>query len=95
MLFSLCPSVLGFAGHATHFVVFWALAGVSALVYALEKNRLLLYFAAGALLALAFIMKQPGIFFLVFGAAYIIIRGATSGPSKLNRPVHQTPYNRH
>ncbi|OPY62394.1 MAG: hypothetical protein A4E57_03995 [Syntrophorhabdaceae bacterium PtaU1.Bin034] len=80
---SLDSSVLGFAGHATHFVVFWAMAGLLVLLYALEKDRLLLYFAAGVLLCLAFIMKQPGIFFVVFGAAHIVIHGLGGG----GRPV--------
>jgi len=69
---SLSPSVLGFAGHATHFVVFWAMAGILALLYAQEKEKRHLYFAAGVLLGLAFIMKQPAIFFPLFGAAAII-----------------------
>ncbi len=63
---SLDSSVLGFAGHATHLVVFWAMAGLLVLLYAAEKNRLRLYLAAGVLLSLAFIMKQPGVFFALF-----------------------------
>ena len=73
---SLSPSVLGFAGHATHFVVFWAMAGLLALLYALEKDRRHLYLAAGFLLSLAFIMKQPGIFFAFFGAVAIVVHHA-------------------
>lgn len=76
---SLDSSVLGFAGHATHFVVFWAMAGLLVLLYALEKDRLPLYFAAGVLLCLAFIMKQPGIFLVVFGAASIVVHGLVGG----------------
>jgi len=78
-LLSLDPSVLGFAGHATHFVVFWAMAGLLVLLYAFEKDRLRLYFAAGVLLSLAFIMKQQGIFLLFFGAAYIVLHGLQAG----------------
>ena len=70
---SLSPSVLGFAGHATHFVVFWAMAGILTLLYAMEKNKWPLYFAAGALLSIAFIMKQPGVFFTFFGVVAIAI----------------------
>ena len=70
---SLSPSVLGFAGHATHFVVLWAMGGLLALLYAFDNNKLYLYFVSGALFSLAFIMKQPGVFFIGFGVAYIIV----------------------
>ncbi len=35
---SLSPSVLGFAGHAKHFVVLWAMAGLLVLLYAGEAS---------------------------------------------------------
>jgi hypothetical protein len=71
-LLSLSPSVLGFAGHATHFVVLPALGGVLVLLSALKSDKLSLYFWSGTLFALAVLMKQPGIFFFLFGAAYIL-----------------------
>jgi MFS family permease len=73
-LLSLSSSVLGFAAHATHFVVLPALGGTLLLLHADEGKKLHLYFAAGVLLGLAFLMKQPGIFFLLFGAVYVIYR---------------------
>ena len=70
---SILPSVLGFAGHATHFVVLFALAGIIVLLRALEGQRgLLLFFSSGLLMGLAFLMKQPGIAFAAFGALYIV-----------------------
>ena len=72
-LLTLSSSVLGFAGHATHFVAFWAMAGILVLLYAQEKNRRDLYFAAGALLGIAFIMKQSGVFFDFFGIGSILV----------------------
>jgi hypothetical protein len=69
---SILPSVLGFAGHATHFVVLFALAGILVLLCACEANRgLLLFFSSGLWLGIAFLMKQPGIVFAAFGAVYI------------------------
>jgi hypothetical protein len=68
---SLNHSVLGFAAHATHFVVLMALGGALALLTALDKDRPVLYFPAGMLFGLAFLMKQPGIFFVLFGALYL------------------------
>jgi hypothetical protein len=71
-ILSLSPSVLGFAGHATHFVILTALGGILVLLHALRKDKLLLYFLSGVLLGLSFIMKQPGVFFVLFGATYIL-----------------------
>jgi hypothetical protein len=71
-LLSLSSSVFGFAAHATHFVALPAIGGALLLLFAAEKNKLPLYFLSGILFGLAFIMKQPGIFFSLFGATYII-----------------------
>jgi hypothetical protein len=77
-MLSLSPSVLGFAGHATHFVILPALGGILLLLHALRKDMLLLYFFSGVLLGLSFIMKQPGIFFFLFGALYILYHHVSS-----------------
>lgn len=71
---SILPSVLGFAGHATHFVALIAVAGILVLLRACENQRraLLLFFCSGLLLGTAFLMKQPGIAFAAFGAAYTV-----------------------
>jgi hypothetical protein len=71
-LLSTSESVLGLAGHATHFVVLPALAGVLILLHAIESKRTALYFASGLLLGLAFLCKQPGLFFFLFGALFSI-----------------------
>src|SRR6266446_3560059 len=100
-LMSLSPSVLGLAGHATHFVVLFALAGILVLLRACASQPqtrspqpLLpraptsqlstfnpqpphqpstlnpqLLFTSGLLFGLAFLMKQHGIFFGLFGFA--------------------------
>ena len=70
-LLSTSPSVLGFAGHATHFVVLAALGGVLLLLRAIESKRNWLFFGSGFLFGLAFLMKQPGILFAIFGILYL------------------------
>jgi hypothetical protein len=66
------PSLLGFAGHATHFVALFALAGILVLLRALNARRgPILFFCNGLLFGIAFLMKQPGIAFAAFGAVYI------------------------
>jgi len=71
-LLSVSPSVLGLAGHATHFVVLPALGGILLLLKAIDAQRLRLFFCSGLLFGLAFLMKQPGIFFLLFAMLYLL-----------------------
>ena len=71
-LLSTSPSLLGFAGHATHFVVLPAVGGILLLLMAIDSRRLWLFFGSGVLLGLAFLMKQPGILFAVFGGLYLV-----------------------
>jgi hypothetical protein len=79
-LLSISPSVLGLAGHATHFVVLPAVAGLLLLLKAAESKKTLLYASSGLLLGLAFLMKQPGILFVIFGGLYLAW-------SEWNRPI--------
>jgi len=71
-LLSANPSGLGLAGHASHFVVLPAIAGILLLLDGLESNQAWRFFCGGLLLGLAFIMKQPGILFLLFGSVYLL-----------------------
>jgi 4-amino-4-deoxy-L-arabinose transferase-like glycosyltransferase len=71
-LLSTSASVMGLAAHATHFVVFAAVAGLIVLLRAIERKQYWLYLISGVLLGLAFVMKQPGIFFCLFGALLVI-----------------------
>ncbi len=75
---SLSSSVLGFAAHATHFVVLPAVAGALLLLIVSGKNKARGYFSPGALFGLAFLMKQPGFFFVLFGALYILCQPISS-----------------
>ena len=70
-LLSVGAGVLGFVGHATHFVVLPAVAGILLLLKGMESRRVGLLFWSGVLLG-AFVMKQPGIFFACFGGAYLL-----------------------
>jgi hypothetical protein len=72
-LLSCSESVLGLAGHATHFVVPAAVAGILLLLKALESSQVRDYFWSGLLLGSAFVLKQPGLFFCLFGGLYLIV----------------------
>jgi hypothetical protein len=67
VLLSLSPTVLGLEGHATNCVVLFALAGLLLLFRARPQGHLLLVFLAGVCFGLAFMSKQPGLYFGFFG----------------------------
>jgi 4-amino-4-deoxy-L-arabinose transferase-like glycosyltransferase len=73
-ILSLSPSVLGLAGHATHFVILPVLGGLLVLLYPSERQSKSILFASGTLFGLGFMMKQPGIVFILFGGAYLLYR---------------------
>jgi 4-amino-4-deoxy-L-arabinose transferase-like glycosyltransferase len=84
-LLSLNSSVLGSAAHATHFVVLSAVSGSYVLLNAVEKNRRLYYVLSLGMFGLALLMKQPGAFFIAFGASYIILQYFSGQPMKFSR----------
>jgi hypothetical protein len=73
-LLSVGASVLGAQAHATHFVVLPALAGTLLLLKADDSGRSSTVFWSGFLFGLAFLMKQPGIFFAAFAGLYLLWR---------------------
>jgi len=75
-ILSLGSSVLGFAAHATHFVVFWMLLGYLLLTISIENGRKSVLFLSGIALGLAVLMKQPGLMFLVPPILVTILPGS-------------------
>ena len=70
-LFSGSMSVHGLAAHANHFVVAFALGGVLALLRAADHRSVWTAFYSGLLFGLAFLMKQHGLIFGLFGAGWL------------------------
>jgi len=70
-LMSLGAGVLGMQAHATHFVVLAALGGLWLLLRFESDGRWWQLLASGVLFGIAFVMKQPGILFGIFAAAYL------------------------
>jgi 4-amino-4-deoxy-L-arabinose transferase-like glycosyltransferase len=87
LLLAIRPAVLGIVAHATHFVVLAALAGILLLLHAIDRKRTSLFFASGLLFGIAFLMKQPGIFFAVFGGCYWLWGEVKTGFSPRNIAV--------
>ncbi len=71
-ILALSPSVLGFAAHATHFVVLPVMGATLICLRPPEKRTPPMLSSAGALLGTAILMKQPGLFFAVFGGIYLL-----------------------
>jgi hypothetical protein len=71
-ILSVSPSILGTSAHASHFVLLPALGGILLLLKAIDSNKLKHLFWSGILLGISFLMKQPGIFFVIFGFLYLL-----------------------
>jgi 4-amino-4-deoxy-L-arabinose transferase-like glycosyltransferase len=69
---SVSPSALGFAGHATHFVLLPVLGGTLLLLNTTDRRPFGWLFASGLLFGLGVLMKQPGVFFALIGAIYLV-----------------------
>src|SRR6516164_11548631 len=78
-LLSISPTVLGFAAHATHFVMLPVLAGMLLLLHQHAHARFGRLFVSGTLFGLAVVMKQPGIFFAVLAVIYLITKEIRRG----------------
>jgi hypothetical protein len=70
-LMTLSPAYTGLAAHATHFVVLPTLLGTWMLLCFEKSARLWKCLAAGCLFGIAFVMKQPGVCFGLFGGLYL------------------------
>ncbi len=71
-------SVLGLAGHATHFVVLPAMAGCWGILWPGRRERLGLA-AAGLAFGLAFLMKQQAAAFALFGLLFVLWKSRGDG----------------
>jgi Dolichyl-phosphate-mannose-protein mannosyltransferase len=69
---SVSPSVLGFAGHATHFVLLPVLGGTLLLLNVTDRRMFGRIFTSGLLFGVGLLMKQPGLFVALFGAIYLV-----------------------
>lgn len=88
-ILSLDRWTMGVFAHATHFVILPALAGFLVLLRAIESKRLPRFLAAGALLGIAVLMKQQGIFFMPAAIALILWSGRQR-PLELKRIARET-----
>src|ERR687888_510434 len=69
---SVSPSVLGFAGHATHYVLLPVLGGTLLLINSTDRQAWGRLLASGLLFGIGLLMKQPAVFFALFGTTYLV-----------------------
>ncbi len=69
---SVSVPVLGMAAHATQFVVLFAVPATLLLLRWDENQRARTFFFSGLLYGLAFLMKQQGICFCLFGLLFVV-----------------------
>lgn len=69
---SMGQTILGMAAHASHFVILPVVGGMLLLLRAVRSERLSAVWGSGLLFGLGFLMKQPGVFFGLFGLAYLL-----------------------
>lgn len=68
---SLSPTFLGMHAHATHFVMLFVLAAFLLLLRAIESGGTGTALASGICFGLSYLMKQQGIFFVIFAFAFV------------------------
>jgi hypothetical protein len=69
---TLSPAVGGLTADANHFVVLFAVPGILMLLKANESGGWKTFFGSGLFFGLAFLMKQQGICFGLFGLAFLV-----------------------
>jgi hypothetical protein len=72
-LMAMSYHVLGVAAHATHFVVFYVALSLFFFSIYQEKKSLLFAALTGAMLGMAFLMKQQAVYFILFGGILFAI----------------------
>ena len=72
-LMAMSYHVLGFAAHATHFVVFYIALSLYFFSRYEEKKSLLFAALTGVMLGMAFLMKQQAVYFILFGGILFVI----------------------
>jgi hypothetical protein len=84
-LLSLSPDVYGLQGHATHLVALAALGGAAWLLRGRESGRGRHFWWSGICFGLAFLFKQPGLFFGAFAVAVLGWDAAQDWPARRQR----------
>jgi len=72
-LLTLDRGTLSLSGYSTHFILTFVMLSLIFLFDALKNGKKIMFFMSGLFMGLAFLTKQPAIFFVLFFLIYIII----------------------
>lgn len=79
-ILTLTPVVHGFSTNREHFLMLAVLGAMNVQYLAFKRQKGWLYYAAGFLYGLAFIIKEPSVFFIVFGGIWFLIESLREKP---------------
>jgi hypothetical protein len=72
-MLTLDSGTLSLSGYSTHFVLTFVMLSLIFLLDALKNGKKIMFFISGLFMGLAFLTKQPAIFFVLFFLIYIIV----------------------
>jgi hypothetical protein len=84
-LLTLIKGISGFTVQAEHMVLFFAIAGLWLLLKGFETGKWFYFLGAGAMVAISMMIKQNGLFYLLFGGVMIIIKYLAEKPWTVKR----------
>lgn len=87
---SVGDSVLGTAGHATQYVLPFALGGILMLLKGIESGKPMSFVWSGLLLGIGILMKQHAALFVAFAVLYLIWGQSRAKPARWGRILGNT-----
>ncbi|MGA2092087.1 MAG: glycosyltransferase family 39 protein [Sedimentisphaerales bacterium] len=88
-ILSVVGTTLGFTANAEHFVLLPALIGILLIVKHPENRSISYVFWTALLFGLAFIIKQHGIFFALFGGLYLLFSSISNRPVEWKKIISE------
>jgi 4-amino-4-deoxy-L-arabinose transferase-like glycosyltransferase len=88
--FSLSTEMLGIFGHATHFVLLPAIAGLLVFLTAVDSGSIGMFFSSGLFFGFAVLMKQPGAVFPLFALSWLAWTCWASQPRDIPRLLRES-----
>lgn len=73
---------LSLSGYSSHFVLTFVMLSLIFLLDAIEKQKIVLFFVSGLFAGIAFLVKQPAVFFILFFILYIFLIGIMKNTKK-------------
>ncbi|MCD4679937.1 MAG: glycosyltransferase family 39 protein [Bacteroidales bacterium] len=86
-ILSMSPHANGFTVQAEHLMMMFVCGGLLLLIHAINSNKAIYFFIAGILLCFSLMIKQTGLFFILFGGIAILSYYLINKPTNLKRGI--------